>query len=362
LQLQSHDFASLFRDAVPLMDVRAPVEYARGTIPGAVNIPLLDNAQREKIGTEYAEHGQDAAIQLGLQSATQEIRQHRIAAWRAFAKDNPNGQLFCFRGGLRSRITQQWLADSGLDIPYVVGGYKAMRNWLISTLEQLCRDGRMLVVSSTTGSGKTDLLHQWSHSVDLEGLAQHRGSAFGGTFTAQPSQASWENAVTAHWYRLSLQSDRAVLFEAESHLIGKISLPACLQGALGRAPLLALETPYQERVERIRKDYIHFALQHFQQADPEHAMQRLQDYAANNLSRIQRRLGGERYQRMMSLLPLALEEIATGGDSPSLDEMIKTMLVEYYDPLYNHKISSRKNRIVANGDESELLHWLEQNS
>ncbi len=344
------------------MDVRAPVEYARGTIPGAVNIPLLDDSQREQIGTEYAEHGQDAAIQLGLKSATDAIRQQRIGAWRAFAKENPNGYLYCFRGGLRSHITREWLADSGIDLPYVTGGYKAMRSWLISTLERLCLKGQLLVVSSTTGSGKTDLLHKWSHSVDLEGMANHRGSAFGGTFSAQPSQASWENEVTAHWYRLSLKSDRAVLFEAESHLIGKISLPVCLQEALANAPLLALETPYQQRVERIRKDYIQFALRHFKQTDPDHAMQRLHDYAANNLARIQRRLGGDRYKRMMSLLSVALVEIADGGDSPALDEMIKTMLIDYYDPLYNHKIASRANRIVVTGNESELFHWLERHS
>lgn len=344
------------------MDVRAPVEFARGSIPGAVNVPLLDDSQRAEIGTEYAEHGQDAAVKLGLAAATQSIRQQRIAAWSAFAKENPNGLLYCFRGGLRSRITSDWLSENGIDMPYVTGGYKAMRRWLIEQLEQLCSDGRMLVVSSTTGSGKTDLLCKWQRSVDLEGIARHRGSAFGGTFTAQPSQASWENAVAACWYRLSQQSEQPVLFEAESHLIGRISLPACLQQALGKAPLLALETPYEERVERIRKDYIHFALQHFEATDPQHAMQRLHDYAAGNLARIQRRLGGERYKRMMTLLPTALEEVSAEGESPSLDAMIEIMLIDYYDPLYNHKIEARKNRIAVTGNESELLEWLGKNS
>lgn len=343
-----------------MLDVRAPIEYERGAIPGAANIPLLDNSQRERIGTEYAEKGQDAAIQLGLSSASADIRMARVAQWQLFTSQNPKSYLYCFRGGLRSRITQQWLAESGVDYPFVRGGYKAMRRFLLGELEVLCERGKILVISGATGSGKTELIKKWQRSVDLEGLARHRGSAFGGTFTEQPCQAGWENAVAVNWHKLAADSERPVVFEAESHLIGKISLPVCLQRALNNAPLIALETPFEERVAQIRNDYADFALKHFSQIDPEHAMQRLHDYAAGNLSRIQKRLGGERYQRLVGLLPAAIEDIRRGAGWPNLDAIIATLLTDYYDPLYQHKTSQRNARIIAQGDATELFQWLKQ--
>ena len=223
--LNAEHFRELFAKDVALMDVRAPVEFSEGAFPGAVNLPLLDDQQRHLIGIEYAEHGQPAAIELGLRLATPEIRALHMASWQQFIAENPHGYLYCFRGGLRSRTTQQWLADAGFHYPLIVGGYKALRRYLLEQLQRLCEQGNIILLSGETGVGKTELIQGWPSGVDIEGRANHRGSAFGQTFEPQPAQIDWENQIIIDWLRCEAQSDSPVLIEAESHLIGRIHLP-----------------------------------------------------------------------------------------------------------------------------------------
>jgi len=178
-RLDTSDYLSLFMNNTPMMDVRAPVEYAKGSFPNAVNCPLLDDAQRHAIGICYKKNGEKAAIQLGLDLATPEIRTQRYAQWTSFCEQNPTGYLYCFRGGLRSRTTQQWLKEQGVQYPLVTGGYKAMRRFLLDQLEISINKLNVVNIAGPTGSGKTRLLKHIKHHVDFEGLAHHRGSAFG---------------------------------------------------------------------------------------------------------------------------------------------------------------------------------------
>ena len=115
-----------------MLDTRAPVEFVKGAFPGAVNIPLMNDAEREQIGLRYKQQGQDAAIALGHQLVSGETKAARIRAWADFAHRHPDGCLYCFRGGLRSRIARQWIQEeAGIDYPRVAGGYKAMRGFLL---------------------------------------------------------------------------------------------------------------------------------------------------------------------------------------------------------------------------------------
>ena len=132
------DFRALFLDGRALLDVRAPVEFAKGAFPGAVNVPLLTDAERHEVGVRYKRRGQDAAIALGAELVDERERSDRVARWQAFAEAHPDGALYCFRGGLRSRITRHWLAEAGVELPLVTGGYKAMRAFLIAELARLC--------------------------------------------------------------------------------------------------------------------------------------------------------------------------------------------------------------------------------
>ncbi|MGB0865750.1 MAG: tRNA 2-selenouridine(34) synthase MnmH, partial [Granulosicoccaceae bacterium] len=143
--LQTENYRRLFLDDVPLLDVRAPVEFAKGAFPLAHNHPILDDEQRREIGKHYADYGQDAAIERGLELATDEIRQQRLQAWSTFLLENPGAHLYCFRGGLRSRTTQAWLAEIGVEIPLIKGGYKALRTYVLQEFEALSQQAPMLL-------------------------------------------------------------------------------------------------------------------------------------------------------------------------------------------------------------------------
>ncbi len=341
------------------MDVRAPSEYQRGTLYGAQNLPLLDDKQRELIGTEYAQNGQQAAIELGHAQVTAELKQSLLRSWTEFTRNNSEGYLFCFRGGLRSTITQQWLSDAGVIYPKVIGGYKAMRQFLLEQFEQLAHSGNMLVLAAPTGSGKTHLIQSLSQSVDIEGMALHRGSAFGSLFVEQPSQASWENTVAAEWFRVARASAAPVMFESESHLIGRISLPAFFQNALRDAPVVELITPDCDRIRQIREDYITTAMNAFRVAHSEdESLAKLEQFISDNLGRIQRRLGGEKYQRLVALVPSAVNEIRLNLATESMDEIVRTLLHDYYDPLYAHKMLGREEQVVFSGSAAEIRDWL----
>src|SRR5690554_3246183 len=192
----TQDYHQLFLDDVPMMDMRAPVEFARGDFPTAVSLPLMTGIERQKVGTCYKNRGQQAAIELGHQLVSGATREQRIEAWAAFAQANPDGYLYCFRGGLRSQIVQQWLkSEAGIDYPRVVGGYKAMRTFLLETAQQAVTQCDFVLVGGLTGTGKTEVIDQLNNSLDLEGHANHRGSSFGKHATEQPTQIDFENRL-----------------------------------------------------------------------------------------------------------------------------------------------------------------------
>ena len=171
------------------------MEFAKGSFPNAINAPLMNDEERHRTGICYKEKGQDKAIELGHQLVNGDIKAQRVEAWKRFAAQNPHGYLFCFRGGLRSRITQQWMHEAGVDFPLVKGGYKALRRYLIDSLEALVESSEFRILSGRTGTGKTRVLQQLPNPVDLEGLANHRGSSFGRQVSPQPAQIDFENRL-----------------------------------------------------------------------------------------------------------------------------------------------------------------------
>jgi len=258
--LDQKQFLDVLLSDVSLLDVRAPVEFNAGGFPASLNIPLLDDEQRHLIGCEYAENGQASAVELGLRLATPEIRAQRLAAWQKFVSATPDGYLYCFRGGLRSKITQQWLADAGYYYPVIKGGYKALRRWALDQLDRLCDTGNIILISGMTGVGKTELIQAYSSAIDLEGRALHRGSAFGKLSVEQPTQINWENQIILDWLKSEARANTPVLLEAESRQIGKIHLPKPIQHAMNAAQRVILQAPLYERVERLFNDYASGAL------------------------------------------------------------------------------------------------------
>lgn len=353
------DYRQLFLEDIPLLDVRAPVEFARGAFPNAVNMPLLDDSQREQIGIRYKYAGQDEAIRLGLELATPEIREKRLEDWNRFSEAHPDGYVYCFRGGLRSRTTQQWMREQGIELPLVCGGYKAMRRFLIEALETSAAEVPLVCVGGLTGVGKTRALLKTRHHIDFEGLANHRGSAFGrDPLDRQPAVIDWENRVSIAFLKHRDRfPQRPLLIEDEGRCIGRVNLPEYLYAAMLRAPRALLEAGIEQRVEMIREDYIErnwpeYRLLHSDDAEPEFSR-----FVLDNLARIQKRLGGDRHARIRRVFEAALETFFDTGDASGFDLGIRTLLEEYYDPMYRYQIESKQPEIVFRGEEPEFLQW-----
>lgn len=257
------DLRALFLDRRPLLDVRAPVEFHKGAFPKAINLPLLYDEERHAVGIRYKQRGQDAAIALGADLLDDAERAHRVARWVGFANDHPDGVLYCFRGGLRSRIAQAWIADAGVELPLVTGGYKAMRSWLIDTLSDLAARLPLRIVGGRTGVGKTDLIKRLDRAIDLEGFANHRGSSFGGVVHAQPGNIDFENRVAIELLRFDADdvtrpgaSAAPIWLEDEARLIGRVAMPESLVQAMRRAPIELLDVSLEVRVQNCLADYV----------------------------------------------------------------------------------------------------------
>ena len=357
--LNRDDYRAIFLNDVPMMDVRAPVEFAKGAFPGVVNLPLMNDAERQAVGTCYKQQGQQAAIELGHRLVAGDLKAERIAAWAQFAQAHPDGLLYCFRGGLRSQIVQQWLeTEAGIVYPRVIGGYKAMRGFLIETLAHDVTHARFVVLGGLTGSGKTELLNQLPHSVDLEGLANHRGSGFGSRPTGQPGQIDFENTLAIDVLRKRAQGHACFVVEDEGTHIGRCSVPLALRQTMAQAPLVWVEVPFAERVERILSDYVVA-----QQADflvvygegPGEGAFR--EHLLGSLAKIAQRLGGERYQRLQAIMQSALAAPGA-GDVDLHREWIEALLHGYYDPMYAFQRQKHAERIVFAGGASDVLAYL----
>lgn len=356
------DFRQLFLHDVPMMDARAPVEFAKGAFPGVVNLPLMNDVERQKVGTCYKQQGQDAAIKLGHQLVSGDLKAERIAAWAAFAKANPDGYLYCFRGGLRSQIVQQWLKEeAGIEYPRVIGGYKAMRTFLLETTEQAVAQCDFVIVGGLTGTGKTEVLAQLDNGLDLEGHANHRGSSFGKRATPQPAPIDFENRLAIDILKKRAAGHQQFVLEDESRMVGSCTVPLVLHQGMQDYPLIWLEDSLAGRVERILSDYVtklcaEFVAVHGEEQGFSLFAERLQQ----SLNNILKRLGGERHQRLSAIMQAALAEQQRGTGVELHRGWIEGLLVEYYDPMYAFQRDSKAKRIEFSGDQAAVVEYLRQ--
>jgi len=356
----SADFRSIFLSGAPLMDVRAPVEFARGAFPGAVNLPLMDDGERHEVGLRYKQAGQVAAIELGHTLVHGDHKARRVAAWAGFAQAHPQGYLYCFRGGLRSQIVQQWMHEAGVDYPRITGGYKAMRTFLIDTLDAV-EDAPLYVLGGLTGSGKTDVLSDLPAAIDLEGHARHRGSAFGHRAAGQPGQIDFENAVAIDLLRHDAAGHAALVVEDESRFIGSRDVPRALYARMQHSPVVWLETPFDERVERALRDYVlGLCAEYVAELGDEAGFAAYAKRLRDGMQAISRRLGGERHGKMSGLLEAALARQAEDGEVGPHRGWIAGLLRDYYDPMYDYQREARESRIAFRGDRRAVTAWLRE--
>ncbi|VXC46014.1 tRNA 2-selenouridine/geranyl-2-thiouridine synthase [Pseudomonas sp. 8BK] len=352
------DYRDIFLNDLPMMDARAPVEFSKGAFPGVLNLPLMDDSERQRVGTCYKQHGQEAAITLGHQLVSGQVKAERVAAWAAFAKANPHGYLYCFRGGLRSQITQQWLAEAGIDYPRVIGGYKAMRTFLLETTQQAVAECDFVILGGLTGTGKTDVLVQLDNSLDLEGHANHRGSSFGKRASGQPAQIDFENRLAIDLLKQRARGTEQFVLEDEGRMVGSCTVPLALYQGMQRYPLVWLEDAFEDRVERILRDYVvNLCAEFIALHGEEEGFRLYAERLLQSLSNIQKRLGGERYQRLLAIMQTALDGQRSGAVALHRD-WIAGLLREYYDPMYAYQRESKAARIEFAGDQAAVIAYL----
>ncbi|MFT7003141.1 MAG: tRNA 2-selenouridine synthase [Sulfurimonas sp.] len=347
------DFKSIVLNSTPLIDVRAPIEFEKGSFPNAVNLPLINDKERHEIGICYKKHGNKKAIELGHQLVSGAVKQERIKAWSDFIKANSEAKLFCFRGGQRSKISQEWLSESGDDITRFKGGYKAFRTYLITEIEESCTKFKPIILGGRTGSGKTILLNTLENAIDLEGLSNHRGSSFGRKITPQPTQINFENAMA---YSLIQKLDKGfkdLVFEDEGNRVGSVFIPKPFADYLSKAPLIILETPTLQRVDITFDEYVVDAQEMYAEN-----LALWKDEMLGSMHRIKRRLGSERHKEVSDSFESAFDEQMRSGSLEAHKEWIETLLSEYYDPMYDYQIEKKSQQVEFRGSSEEIIEYL----
>ncbi len=387
-----NNYEEIFLKNIPLLDVRAPIEFNKGAFPNAKNCPITNDDERHLIGTYFKKHGREKAIEYGNKLVSGETKKQRIDAWKEFIEAHPDGALYCFRGGLRSHIAQQWIYEElGIDYPLIEGGYKALRNFLINELENISNWISPVRIGGRTGVGKTKLLLKLKDHIDLEGIANHRGSSFGKRVRPQPTQINFENnlAVKLLEFRFrnikfseiqvsstennakargfqkfhipKSQSTVKIYLEDEGRNIGRVSIPEKTYKAFRKSPLVVLDISTKERVNLTFDEYITSSLNEYQQEyGQESGFEKWRENIETSLSNIQKRLGGEKYQKLQKIVSEAMEKQKSTGNGELHKKWIETLLVDYYDPMYDYHVAKLDNEIIFKGNEKEVLNFLKK--
>jgi tRNA 2-selenouridine synthase len=295
-----------------IIDVRSPAEFSKGHIPGAVNIPIFNNLERAKVGTVYKQQSRDDAISLGLEIVGPKMKSFTESA----KKTALNGMLnvYCWRGGMRSD-KMAWLFELvGIQTNVLEGGYKAYRYYLHNFLSKI---ENLIVVQGPTGSGKTKILHalreKGEQVLDLEGLAKHKGSAFGGLGEKeQPTTQQFQNNIFAELHSFDLS--RPIWVESESITIGRVYLPEKLWQKMNDATVLAIDVPREFRIKHIIEQYGLFT----------------QDELISKISRLAQNMGSANVKQAISYVEEGDLHGAVG------------LLLQYYDKYYAHSASKYK--------------------
>ncbi|MFZ3230350.1 MAG: tRNA 2-selenouridine(34) synthase MnmH [Pseudobdellovibrio sp.] len=356
------DFKNQLLNKTPLIDVRAAIEFVTGSIPGSINLPILDDQERHQIGICYKNKGQEAAIVLGHKLVSGENLESKVSAWKAELSKNPDTIITCFRGGLRSQSAQKFLQDVGIKTVRLEKGYKSARQYFMDHLQSYAKATPMLILSGTTGSGKTHVINDiagFYPTVDLEGLAHHRGSAFGAWSIPQPAQADFENRLAVETMKVAATELRPLLLEDESRLIGSCHIPEYFFLKMREASVILIQEPLESRIENIFADYITSLINDSSSVED---VKNIFAKYKNSVSRIQKKMGGLRAQELLNDLNECELDFTESKAVNKNKIWIEKLLVWYYDSMYLGSLEMRKPNIAFKGSSAEVKSFLQTKS
>ena len=338
---------SIIKNDTPLIDLRAPIEFNKGAMPSSINIPILNNEQRASVGIKYKNEGGGSAEKLGF-NLVKDKKNELVSMWKKFIKENQDTHIYCMRGGRRSQIAQLWLNDEGINVPFIKGGYKALRQSCMEILNSVNDDQKeWIILAGRTGTGKTVILKDLNSAIDLEGHAVHRGSAFGGLAEEQPTVINFENNLASEY----IKHDSKILFlEDECRRIGKLSIPNAWYKKMEKAKIVIIELDIEERISNIVKEYVYKPLENGL------AKNKLNEILLSSLYKIHKRLGLKLYNE----ISIKIQSILIDQNKSSHEEWIKDLLVNYYDPMYDYQLEAKKNRCILNGNKSKVINYLNE--
>jgi tRNA 2-selenouridine synthase len=320
---QPLDISDFLQGSGPILDVRSPGEYAQGHIPGAVSFPLFTDEERARVGTCYKQVDREAAVELGFDIAGPKCGEF-IRAAKALTPDHQL-RVHCWRGGMRSGGLGWILELAGFTVYTLAGGYKAYRRWV---RQVLAIPKPMVILGGMTGSGKTEILHALASMgepvLDLEGLANHRGSSYGALLLPpQPSTEHYENLLAEQW--VNFAGDCPIWLEAESRRVGTCRIPDELFLQMDAAPAVEVVRSLDERLDLLVEIY--------GAADTDGLVAATQ--------RIRKRLGGDRTQT-------AIQHIQAGDLRAACG-----IILDYYDRTYRYDLQ-RRGRAIPQVDIAGL--------
>lgn len=359
----TNDFKSIVLNDTKLIDVRAPIEYEKGAMLNSINVPILTNEERHIIGICYKEKGNEEAVKLGYELVSGNIKEERVNSWVKYFRENPSAMIYCFRGGSRSTIAQSWIYEAiGQDIVKLDGGYKAFRNYLINSLVPENIKSKPLVLTGYTGSGKTILLNKLKNSIDLEGIANHRGSTFGHFITPQPTQINFENSLAYSLIKHEDKNYKYMIFEDESKNIGRNFIPKDFYDHFHNGDLIFLNATVEERVENILGEYVTNGQRDhiLEQKNEDLGLESWLNDMVASIEKVKGRLGGDRMKVIIEEIKLAYK-IQT--ETSSIDRhrnWIELFLTNYYDPMYKYCIEKSNRNVIFTGNSKEVVGYLEE--
>ncbi len=302
----------------PLIDIRSPKEFTQGHWPGAHNIPLFNDEERDLIGTTYKRKGRDSAVITGLRITSPKLTEIKDKLEFQHSKSiNSHLRIYCWRGGMRS-ASVGWLANAlSLNPVLLSGGYKTYRSWAIKQFE---KEWPLRLLAGKTGTGKTPLLAELSKkgifTIDLEGLAHHKGSSFGGLgLGSQPSCEQFENLLAQALHNSKIKCSKAIWIEAESANLGKCRIPNKFFEQMKNAQVLEITKSQIERIKTLVEQY-----SRHKQSD-----------LINATVKISKRLGPQRTKQAVG----AIERC-------DWDEACLA-IIDYYDKCYEHELRKFEN-------------------